>query len=128
MVSAAAATKQDTKGMGRRIGNALNLIRVARKHLSRMENKQERLEARYIQCFLEIGSQSEISYQELQKRLDVDQPVISRYIQDLGPGSFQKPGLGLIEEWRTLEDQRVKVCKLNTKGIKLLTQMLGDGE
>jgi len=122
--AAAVVTTKGQRTMAQKVTAATAMLKVARRLLQ--ANDQERLEARFIQAFFEIASQESISYGELAKRLQpINQPDVSRYVQRFGPGRFEDPGMGLIEEWRDPQDQRVKYCKLNARGRKVLDQIIG---
>jgi hypothetical protein len=66
-------------------------------------------------AFFEIGSQSEITFQELQKRIGSTQLIVASYIQFLGSGVYdektgKREGLGLVEDWEDIRDNRIRVC------------------
>ena len=96
-------------GKTKKWATGIAFVHAVQKHL------YDRAEPLLIEAFFEIGSQSEITFQELQKRLGSTQPIVASYIQFLGSGGYdektgKREGLGLVEDWTDIRDNRIRVC------------------
>ena len=110
-------------GKTKKWATGIAFVHAVQKHL------YDRAEPLLIEAFFEIGSQSEITFQELQKRIRSTQPIVTSYILFLGSGVYDEKtgkgeGLGLVEYWEDIRDSRVKVCRLTNAGRVVLAKLL----
>jgi len=110
-------------GKTKKWATGIAFVHAVQKHL------YDRAEPLLIEAFFEIGSQSEITFQELQKRLGSTQPIVASYIQFLGSGGYdektgKREGLGLVEDWEDIRDNRIRVCRLTNAGRVVLAKLL----